>query len=363
MALLDRVEKSSRHAKAQKDAKKKAGKGDVAAFTKWSHELSGTYQQYLEEYPDEMKKALKKLDVNEYLTPKLGIPITTVAYGTAEQEEHRRAYGDDYVSYLFATPVAVSGSDYITMENYARCDGSVGNRTASSGDPPYFFCMYGTQRRSQTWHSQQVGTGNFLEAVLSVPRREALQPEDVGLPRGQRRRTGGLRREEVAAPAGMSADYYSRIEQQRGPAPSERPRRLLRPVRHAASAASVPTPARAHRGRASPELNRPAPSRGATYSRSRRTAKYETAAAVPQPKYRARQPIYARQCAFASSTAFWAASGRPSHRVGDYAAVGRPRPRRLVVVRHRWLPEADLSSVTRRIPGGNWVDPLTCRTG
>ena len=52
-------------------------------------------------------------------------------------------------------------------------------------------------------------------------RREALQPEDVGLPRGARRRTGGLRREEVAALSGMSADYYSRIEQQRGPVPSE----------------------------------------------------------------------------------------------------------------------------------------------
>ncbi|MCX4428643.1 helix-turn-helix transcriptional regulator [Streptomyces mirabilis] len=52
-------------------------------------------------------------------------------------------------------------------------------------------------------------------------RREVLQPEDVGLPRGSRRRTGGLRREEVAALAGMSVDYYSRIEQQRGPMPSE----------------------------------------------------------------------------------------------------------------------------------------------
>jgi transcriptional regulator with XRE-family HTH domain len=52
-------------------------------------------------------------------------------------------------------------------------------------------------------------------------RREALQPEDVGLPRGPRRRTGGLRREEVAALCSMSVDYYSRIEQQRGPNPSE----------------------------------------------------------------------------------------------------------------------------------------------
>jgi transcriptional regulator with XRE-family HTH domain len=52
-------------------------------------------------------------------------------------------------------------------------------------------------------------------------RREALQPEDVGFPRGRRRRTGGLRREEVAVLSDMSIDYYSRLEQQRGPHPSE----------------------------------------------------------------------------------------------------------------------------------------------
>ena len=51
-------------------------------------------------------------------------------------------------------------------------------------------------------------------------RRATLQPEDVGLPRGPRRRTGGLRREEVAALCSMSADYYGRLEQQRGPQPS-----------------------------------------------------------------------------------------------------------------------------------------------
>ncbi|PUB27566.1 helix-turn-helix protein [Promicromonospora sp. AC04] len=52
-------------------------------------------------------------------------------------------------------------------------------------------------------------------------RREALQPEDVGMPRGQRRRTSGLRREEVAALCNMSADYYSRLERERGPQPSQ----------------------------------------------------------------------------------------------------------------------------------------------
>lgn len=51
-------------------------------------------------------------------------------------------------------------------------------------------------------------------------RRRGLQPPDVGLPVGPRRRTAGLRREEVAALATMSTDYYTRLEQQRGPQPS-----------------------------------------------------------------------------------------------------------------------------------------------
>ena len=52
-------------------------------------------------------------------------------------------------------------------------------------------------------------------------RREALQPADVGIPVGARRRTPGLRRDDVAALAVMSTDYYTRLEQQRGPQPSE----------------------------------------------------------------------------------------------------------------------------------------------
>jgi len=62
----------------------------------------------------------------------------------------------------------------------------------------------------------RAGLAEFLRR-----RRESLQPEDVGLPRGQRRRTTGLRREEVAALCHMSTDYYARLERQRGPQPSE----------------------------------------------------------------------------------------------------------------------------------------------
>ena len=62
----------------------------------------------------------------------------------------------------------------------------------------------------------RAGLAEFLRR-----RRESLQPEDVGMPRGQRRRAQGLRREEVAVLCHISTDYYARIERQRGPRPSE----------------------------------------------------------------------------------------------------------------------------------------------
>ncbi len=61
----------------------------------------------------------------------------------------------------------------------------------------------------------RAGLAGFLRG-----RRESLQPEDVGLPRGSRRRTAGLRREEVAGLCHMSTDYYTRLERERGPQPS-----------------------------------------------------------------------------------------------------------------------------------------------
>ncbi|MDN4640783.1 helix-turn-helix transcriptional regulator [Agreia sp. PsM10] len=56
---------------------------------------------------------------------------------------------------------------------------------------------------------------SFLRA-----RRELLSPRDVGMVEGPRRRAPGLRREEVAQLAGMSTDYYAKLEQQRAPRPS-----------------------------------------------------------------------------------------------------------------------------------------------
>src|SRR5918994_7753953 len=76
--------------------------------------------------------------------------------------------------------------------------------------------LVGPAPRPETRAVDRAELADFLRR-----RREALQPEDVGLGRGSRRRTAGLRREEVAALCDMSVDYYSRLEQRRGPRPSE----------------------------------------------------------------------------------------------------------------------------------------------
>jgi transcriptional regulator with XRE-family HTH domain len=57
--------------------------------------------------------------------------------------------------------------------------------------------------------------GDFLKA-----RRAQLRPPDVGLPAHDRRRVPGLRREEVALLAGVSVDYFTRLEQGREKNPS-----------------------------------------------------------------------------------------------------------------------------------------------
>jgi transcriptional regulator with XRE-family HTH domain len=58
--------------------------------------------------------------------------------------------------------------------------------------------------------------GDFLRA-----RRSRLHPRDVGLEPGGRRKVAGLRREELALLAGLSTDYYQRMEQGREVRPSD----------------------------------------------------------------------------------------------------------------------------------------------
>jgi transcriptional regulator with XRE-family HTH domain len=71
------------------------------------------------------------------------------------------------------------------------------------------------ERTSTASMNQEAELADFLRH-----RRESLRPTDVGLQAGPRRRTPGLRRDEVAKLAHMSTDYYERLEQRRAPRPS-----------------------------------------------------------------------------------------------------------------------------------------------
>ncbi len=67
--------------------------------------------------------------------------------------------------------------------------------------------------------SQEIADGNELGAFLRE-RRARLDPTAFGLP-SRRRRTPGLRREEIAQRANISTAWYTWLEQGRGGAPSD----------------------------------------------------------------------------------------------------------------------------------------------
>jgi transcriptional regulator with XRE-family HTH domain len=97
--------------------------------------------------------------------------------------------------------------------------------------------------------------GEYLRA-----RRELTDPRDVGLRVAGVRRTPGLRREEVATLAGVSADYYLRLEQGRDRHPSAQVLAALARVFGLDETAAgyllslaAPQPPRARRARSRPE--------------------------------------------------------------------------------------------------------------
>jgi hypothetical protein len=69
---------------------------------------------------------------------------------------------------------------------------------------------HGSGRSAEAERSRRAELGDFLKA-----RRAGLRPENVGLPPGPRRRTPGLRREEVALLAGVGVSWYTWLEQGR----------------------------------------------------------------------------------------------------------------------------------------------------
>lgn len=96
--------------------------------------------------------------------------------------------------------------------------------------------------------------GAYLRA-----RRQLVRPEDVGLPTVGQRRVDGLRREEVAMLAGISSDYYLRLEQGRNQNPSAQVlEALARVLRLDDAATTYLLDLAAHQQRRRPRRHRPA---------------------------------------------------------------------------------------------------------
>src|SRR6185369_16237882 len=75
--------------------------------------------------------------------------------------------------------------------------------------------MSASRGQNETHDAKRREFGTFLRS-----RREKLRPEDLGLPPGFRRRTPGLRREEVAMLTGVGTTWYTWLEQGRNVQPS-----------------------------------------------------------------------------------------------------------------------------------------------
>lgn len=108
------------------------------------------------------------------------------------------------------------------MQKWSQAAGQVD----STATPPALPTPVGAEGRSDApWRPAEEGrddrTVNRDElAEFLRHARERLLPQDVGLSTGVRRRTPGLRREEVAQLAGVSSDYVMRLEQRRSSQPS-----------------------------------------------------------------------------------------------------------------------------------------------
>ena len=119
------------------------------------------------------------------------------------------------------------------------------------------------QRPARPQPARRTELASFLRS-----RRERITPEDVGLATSGRRRTPGLRREEVAQLAGVGVTWYTWLEQGRDIAPSPRcwtrSRRTLRLDR---ARAHPPVPAGRRRpDPSSPDCSRRCPTRSSCCS-------------------------------------------------------------------------------------------------
>lgn len=170
--ILDHATRSGRTASALKlgwsselAAKKKAVRNrdshTIREYAKFVDRMIARFQTLKSSNPQDLEKIIKDWRLNRHATsPDTGDVMVVASVVSSEEEKNKGSVAP----YHFGGVVVASGSDYITMENYAR--GAAGRSdTMSRGDPLYFFRMYGAVK---TWHDVQEGKGRYGQAPISV---------------------------------------------------------------------------------------------------------------------------------------------------------------------------------------------------
>src|SRR5579884_1283728 len=118
------------------------------------------------------------------------------------------------VRFEISMPGSSCGTDGMSQRSGARrAAGRAPLIQGVTGPPSAGGCGVSVSLMDHDTDTNRLGT--YLRA-----RRELVTPEQAGIPAGFNRRVPGLRREEVAMLAGISADYYLRLERGRDKNPS-----------------------------------------------------------------------------------------------------------------------------------------------
>jgi hypothetical protein len=119
---------------------------------------------------------IKNKGMNEYANPSLGEAITVWNFSDKPKIENGKNYVYDYEDgayrevtwdYHYAGVVAKSGSEYVTLENYAR-----GDMRAEKPDPRWYFAMYSTKNTLKTFHHYYKSSSQYANPVTFVEKRK-----------------------------------------------------------------------------------------------------------------------------------------------------------------------------------------------
>lgn len=164
-SIFDRLKTGSRGSWSERLRISEANdcKGDdKTKFYRFIETMVHEFEARRKNDPKTFERAIKKLDMNQHARlPQPGDVMATTGVMPHDQIADKKEKGEFFFQKHFGGVVAVSGEDFITMENYAR----IMRVGIDSGDPLFFFKMYGPQH---TWHAAMEDTGYFGGAVISI---------------------------------------------------------------------------------------------------------------------------------------------------------------------------------------------------